>query len=163
MKAILKFIKKYSRVIFIIYIFVLLLVLVLKFPQMNMFHGIVERWKTGNPSRFVTETNFVPFKVITEYVKNAHSYNDWFTKNLAVNIIMFIPFGFLTPLFIKRNKLWQILIYGIIASIMIEILQVLLAVGTGDIDDVILNSVGTLIGFGIDKLIYSVALRNSLD
>ena len=163
MKAILKFIKKHSRAIFIVYILILLIVLVLKFPQMNMFHSIVERWRTGKPSRFVTETNFVPFKIIIEYIKNAHSYNDWFTKNLAANIIMFIPLGFLAPLFMRRNKLWQIIIYGIIVSIMIEILQVLLAVGTGDIDDVILNAFGTLMGFGIYKLIYSVALKNSLD
>ena len=163
MKTILKFIKKYSRFVFIVYILVLFLVLVMKFPQMDMFHGIVRKWENGIPSRFVTETNFTPFKVIVYYVKNAHSYNDWFTKNLAANIIMFMPFGFLAPLFMKRNKVWQILIYGIITSFLIEVLQVGLAVGTGDIDDVILNAFGTLIGFGIYKLIYSVALKNSLD
>lgn len=163
MRAILKFIKKYSRVIFIVYILVLLLVLALKFPQMNMFNSIVEGWKTGNKSRFVTESQYIPFKTIIEYVRHVHSFDDWFFKNLACNILMFMPFGFLPPLFMKRNKVWQILIYGIIASFLIEVLQVLLAVGTGDIDDIILNAFGTLIGFGIYKLIYSVALKNSLD
>ena len=163
MRAILKFIKKYSRVIFIIYILVLLLVLVLKFPQMNMFHSIVDGWKTGNRSRFVTESQYIPFKTIIEYVRHVHSFDDWFFKNLACNILMFMPFGFLAPLFMKRNKVWQILIYGMIASFSIEVLQVLLAVGTGDIDDIILNAFGTLIGFGIYKLIYSVVLKNSLD
>ena len=163
MRAILKFIKKYSRVIFIVYILVLLLVLALKFPQMNMFNSIVEGWKTGNKSRFVTESQYIPFKTIIEYVRHVHSFDDWFFKNLACNNLMFMPFGFLPPLFMKRNKVWQILIYGIIASFLIEVLQVLLAVGTGDIDDIILNAFGTLIGFGIYKLIYSVALKNSLD
>ena len=163
MKAILKFIKKYSRVIFIVYLLILLLVLVLKFPQMNMFHDIVDGWKTGARSRFVTESQYIPFKTIIEYVKHVHSFDDWFFKNLACNILMFMPFGFLAPLFIKRNKVWQILIYAIITSILIEVLQVLLGVGTGDIDDVILNAVGALIGFGVYKLIYSVALKNSLD
>ena len=163
MRAILKFIKKYSRVIFIVYILVLLLVLALKFPQMNMFNSIVEGWKTGNKSRFVTESQYIPFKTIIEYVRHVHSFDDWFFKNLACNILMFMPFGFLPPLFMKRNKVWKILIYGIIASFLIEVLQVLLAVGTGDIDDIILNAFGTLIGFGIYKLIYSVALKNSLD
>ena len=163
MRAILKFIKKYSRVIFIVYILVLLLVLALKFPQMNMFNSIVDGWKTGNKSRFVTESQYIPFKTIIEYVRHVHSFDDWFFKNLACNILMFMPFGFLPPLFMKRNKVWQILIYGIIASFLIEVLQVLLAVGTGDIDDIILNAFGTLIGFGIYKLIYSVALKNSLD
>ena len=163
MKVILKFIKKYSRVIFIVYLLVLLLVLILKFPQMNMFQSIVDGWKTGNKSRFVTESQYIPFKTIMEYVKNVHSFDDWFFKNLACNILMFMPFGFLAPLFMKRNKIWQILIYEIIASFLIEVLQVFLAVGTGDIDDIILNAFGILIGFGIYKLIYSVALKNSLD
>lgn len=163
MKAILKFIKKYSRAIFIVYLLVLLLVLVLKFPQMNMFQSIVDGWKTGNKSRFVTESQYIPFKTIIEYVKNVHSFDDWFFKNLACNILMFMPFGFLTPLFLRKNKVWQILVYGIIISLTIEVLQVFLAVGTGDIDDVILNAFGTLMGFGIYKLIYSVALKNSLD
>ena len=163
MKAIFEFIEKYSRVIFVIYLLILLLVLVLKFPQMNMFHGIVDSWKTGSKSRFVTESQYIPFKTIIEYVKHVRSVNDWFFKNLACNILMFMPFGFLAPLFMKKNKIWQILIYSIITSIMIEILQVLLAVGTGDIDDVILNAFGAMIGFGIYKLIYSIALKNSLD
>ncbi|MBR2190177.1 MAG: hypothetical protein IJ883_00790, partial [Eubacterium sp.] len=74
MRAILKFIKKYSRVIFIVYILVLLLVLALKFPQMNMFNSIVEGWKTGNKSRFVTESQYIPFKTIIEYVRHVHSF-----------------------------------------------------------------------------------------
>ena len=154
MKVILKFIKKYSRVIFIVYILVLLLVLVLKFPQMDMFHSIVDGWKTGNKSRFVTGNQYIPFKTIIEYVKYVHSFDDWFVKNLACNVLMFMPFGFLVPLFVKKNKVWQVLIYGIITSIMIEFLQVLLAVGTGDIDDVILNTMGVFIGFGIYKILY---------
>ena len=89
--------------------------------------------------------------------------HDWFGKNLAVNIIMFMPCGFLTPLFLKRNEIWHILIVGIILSVIVEMLQALLGVGTVDIDDVILNTVGLLLGFGIYKLIYSVAQKNSLE
>ena len=127
---------------------------------MNMFYDIIDKWKTGIEPKFVDKPNFIPFKVIAEYVKNAHHIDDWFTKNLAVNIIMFVPCGFLTPLFLKKNRWWHILIVGIVLSVIVEIMQALLGVGTVDIDDVILNTCGLLLGFGIYKLIYDVLLKN---
>ena len=163
MKSFFRVIKKYSLPIFIVYLFVLFLVLVMKFPQMNMFYEIVDRWKTGIKPSFVDKPNLIPFKIIKEYVGNMQTINDWFGKNLVVNIIMFMPCGFLTPLFLKKNKIWHIAIVGIILSVIVEMLQALLGVGTVDIDDVILNTVGLLLGFGIYKLIYSVALKKSLD
>lgn len=124
-----------------------------------MFYEIIDRWKTGVQPKFVDKPNLIPFKVIAEYVKNTQTINDWFGKNLAVNIIMYMPCGFLAPLFLKKNKWWHILIFGIALSVIIEMFQAVLGVGTVDIDDVILNTVGLLIGFGIYKLIYSVWLK----
>ena len=163
MKTFFSIIKKYSPIIFIVYLLVLFLVLVMKFPQMDMFYRTIEKWETGITPSFVDKPNFIPFKVINKYISNAHHINDWFTKNLAVNIIMFMPCGFLTPLFFKKNRIWHILIFGIVLSVIVEMLQALLGVGTVDIDDVILNTFGTLVGFGIYKLIYSVVFKNSLD
>lgn len=160
MKIFFKILKKISPYLFVIYICVLVIVLIMKFPQMNMFYDIIDKWKTGIQPKFVDKPNLMPFKVIVEYVKNAHSLNDWFTKNLAVNIIMFMPCGFLAPLFFKKHKLWHILMFGIALSIIVEILQALLGVGTVDIDDVILNTCGLLLGFGIYKLIYDIVLKN---
>ena len=151
MKSVFRIIKKYSPIIFVIYLCVLVLVLIMKFPQMNMFYGIIERWETGIQPEFVDKPNIVPFKVIIEYVKNIQSLNDWFAKNIAVNIIMYMPCGFLAPLFLRKNKIGYVLVFGIVLAIIIEILQALLGVGTVDIDDVILNSLGILIGFGIYK------------
>ncbi|HAH18047.1 MAG TPA: hypothetical protein DCL29_03450 [Eubacterium sp.] len=159
MRAILKFIKKYSRVIFVIYILVLFLVLVLKFPQMNMFYGIIDRIKTGARVGFADSTNWIPFRKIIEYVGHVRAIDDWFAKNLICNLVVFMPAGFLIPLFAKHNKFWQVLIYGMMISIIVECLQVLLAVGTGDVDDVILNTIGVAIGFGFYKLFYLICTK----
>ena len=99
----------------------------------------------------------------TQCVKSAHSFSDWFFKNLMCNIVMFMPCGFLVPLFVRRNKWWYVLLFGSLLSLVIELTQWAIGIGIFDIDDVILNSFGTMIGFGIYKLIYSVALKNSLD
>ena len=157
MKTIFSFIKKYSAYIFIFYIFVLIFVLIFKFPS-PIFYKLIDHWTHGGEI-YWEKPHLVPFEVIKEYVKNAHSIDDWFFKNLACNIIMFMPFGFLLPLFAKKNKWWQILITGIIVSVIIEIVQGILGIGISDIDDVILNTSGLLIGFGIYKLIYSVWLK----
>ena len=162
MSKIFGIIKKYSVFIFVVYMLVLVLVLILKFPS-PIFGYIIEQWKSGAERVYLEKPHLVPFEIITYYVKSAHSFNDWFFKNLACNIIMFMPFGFLVPLFSKKKKWWQILLFGALLSVLIEVIQHLLRIGIADIDDVILNSFGTIIGFGIYKLIYSVALKNSLE
>lgn len=159
MRAIVRFIKKYSRFIFVAYILVVILVLVLKFPQMNMFYEIIERLKTGTRVGFADSTNWIPFKKIIEYAGSVRAINDWFAKNLICNLVLFMPAGLLIPLFAKHNKCWQVLIYGMIISIIIECLQVLLAVGTGDVDDVILNTIGVAIGFGLYKLLCIIDVK----
>ncbi len=161
MRRIFNFIQKYSIPIFILYLFVLIFVLIFKFPS-PIFGKLIEHWKNGGEI-YLEPPHLVPFEIITYYVKSVHSIDDWFFKNLACNIIMFMPYGFLVPLFSKKNKWWQILIFGILLSILIEVIQGLLGIGIFDIDDVILNSFGLLLGFGVYKLIYCVALKNALD
>ena len=161
MKAIFGFIKKYSVWIFVLYMLVLVFVLIFKYPS-PIFWKLIEHFKNGGEI-YWEPPHLVPFEIITEYVKNVHSVNDWFFKNLACNIIMFMPCGFLAPLFFKKNKWWHILIFGVVISVILEVIQGLLGIGISDIDDVILNSFGTIVGFGIYKLIYSVVLKNALD
>lgn len=163
MKRFLAFIKKISPFMLLIYFILLVLILVFKITQPEMFIGIIHRLATGEKVTFAEEHNIIPFKVIGEYIQNAQAINDWFVKNLVGNILIFIPVGFLASLVLKKNKVWHVIIVGIVISLIIEILQAIFAVGRADIDDIILNTIGLLIGFGIYKLIYSVALKNSLD
>lgn len=160
MRIVFSFIKKYSRYIFILYFLVLIFVLIFKFPS-PIFWKLIEHWKSGRKI-YLEPPHLVPFEIITYYVKSAHSFSDWFFKNLMCNVVMFMPCGFLVPLFVRRNKWWQVLLFGAVLSLVIELAQWIIRIGIFDIDDVILNSFGTIIGFGIYKLIYSVALKNSL-
>lgn len=69
------------------------------------------------------------------------------------NIMMFIPFGVLLVLLSKRcQKLYVTLFAGAALSLFIELLQ-LFSVRITDIDDLILNTAGTLCGFILGKLI----------
>ena len=72
-----------------------------------------------------------------------------------LNIVLFLPFGFFLPLLFRNNTFSQVLPKAIIFSVSIEALQLILALLTGftfryiDINDVIFNTFGTLIGYTV--------------
>ena len=74
--------------------------------------------------------------------------------NLAGNVVMFVPLGFFVPCIWRRfrNFAWHFLtMTGII--VIIELLQLLTQLGTCDIDDLMLNLVGTTMGFCLYRLV----------
>ncbi|MPS72147.1 MAG: VanZ family protein [Chryseobacterium sp.] len=72
--------------------------------------------------------------------------------NIFGNILMFVPFGFLGIVFPKLNNFWLLILDFLFVIILIESLQYFTRLGVFDIDDVILNTVGTAIGFWIYQL-----------
>lgn len=153
MNRVFEFIKRYSKIIFSIYFAFVILVLVLKFPT-GLVSGAIKNWMSGGA--FVrTEPQLIPFKTIIFYVQQVHSLTDWFIKNLVCNIVMFIPYGFLTPLFMKQCKYMgvKVIVSAALASICIEIFQYVTAFGLCDIDDLILNVISAILGYWIYRLV----------
>lgn len=74
-------------------------------------------------------------------------------KNILGNIAIFIPLGIYTSLLLKKN-IWISVLIGFSVSLLFEIIQFASGCGAADIDDVILNSLGTIIGV----LLYTYAL-----
>ncbi|HEX2792278.1 MAG TPA: VanZ family protein [Candidatus Paceibacterota bacterium] len=92
--------------------------------------------------------NLVPFSTILPYLLG---YKGLMIAgiNLAGNVALLVPIGFLAP-FIHRAMTWrQSLTLGAFAGLAIEIPQSLLRVGVFDIDDVILNAFGVLVGYWV--------------
>lgn len=68
--------------------------------------------------------------------------------NLVGNIAAFMPFGAFLPLFWGRcRKLWRTALYGFEFSLFVETLQLISKVGSFDVDDMILNTIGAIAGF----------------
>ena len=66
------------------------------------------------------------------------------------NIIMFIPFGVLLPILFRKFKSgWACVLTGFICSCSIEILQHITQTGYLQLDDVVTNTTGTLLGWFI--------------
>ena len=91
--------------------------------------------------------NVTLFKELTRYQIGSRL----FYRNIIGNILMFIPFGFFTSYYLKLEKKRIIFYITLIISIVIELIQ--LKIGRAfDVDDIILNVVGSLIGYFMYRL-----------
>lgn len=69
-------------------------------------------------------------------------------SSVVLNIFLFVPFGYLCPLCIKKLDMWhKILLVGIGFSVFIEFTQLITHRGWFDVDDIIHNGLGTFIGW----------------
>lgn len=102
----------------------------------------------------VRRYNLYPFKTVMEFLLNATKHNSQIIFiNLIANIITFIPLGFFITLIFRRScKLINTTLLCVLIIICIEIGQFLLNVGVLDIDDIILNTVGCVLGFMLYKV-----------
>lgn len=105
-----------------------------------------------NPNQLL-EIKTTPFETIDLYMSNdVFTYNKIDSiKNIIGNIVIFIPYGFLGIMYSRFNKFWVMLISFLVVINIIEFSQYYLKRGYADIDDVILNTTGVLLGFFIYK------------
>ncbi|WEG14414.1 VanZ family protein [Pullulanibacillus sp. KACC 23026] len=131
------------------------------------------------PRRFVyMKLNFIPILPIINEVKEIGTAYDGdvffmiklIVKNVIGNVILLMPLGFLAPLLWKKtNELLKMFLIGLVTSICIESLQFIeIVFGIGDlravdINDVICNSLGAVLGFGLLKLVLSKQTRGYID
>ena len=69
------------------------------------------------------------------------------------NIVLFIPIGVLLPIVIENIKWQWVVLVGFGFSLFIEIVQLITGFGCFDLDDILLNTIGTTIGFGLWKVV----------
>ena len=82
---------------------------------------------------------------------NHFSAREW--RNIILNIMMFVPFGFLLPLVSKKFQvLWKTYLAGFLFTFLIEMTQLLFNLGICEMDDFMNNTVGAMIGYGFYRL-----------
>lgn len=119
------------------YLFILYLIISLKevvgFPSLQEWQRLIAL----NKPIFNPEINLVPFK-------------DGLEISAILNLIFFMPFGFLLPtLWRKFRSLWPTLLYGIVFSLIIELGQLFIQYRASDINDLIMNTLGAVLGWVI--------------
>ncbi len=99
--------------------------------------------------------NFIPFKWLTGITELLQVGLFWESVKGAIgNVLMFIPIGFLLPLvWSKQEKFRVLLLSGFSISLTIEIIQLAIPFRATDIDDLILNTLGAVVGYLVYLLV----------
>jgi len=107
--------------------------------------------------------NLMPFDTIKQYIVNFRYYNfDIVFKNLLGNIVLFIPIGIIAPLLNTRLLKWvPLILFTFLLIFCVELAQMLLRVGSFDVDDIILNTLGAAIGLLMTKTVIASSRRLS--
>ena len=123
----------YKEVLLLLFIlYILCLFQVVTAQDINLYEG----------------NNFIPFREIFRYSIGSKS----FIKNIIGNVVLFMPYGFFVGKYasLKNTKLTIFLL--LLASISIEVTQLVIG-RVFDVDDIILNVIGGLIGYLIYRIL----------
>lgn len=154
--------KKYMRVLFVLYLLILIRVIVFKYP-MERLREIAASWREDVFWEGLGSANFEGFSTIKMYI------NYWGYKeinsfgNLIGNVLAFIPLGYMLPRLSRRfENLFFCLGMGLIIVLAIELFQLYTNFGCFDVDDILLNGLGILIGYLFFKMLSYFIRKKSL-
>ena len=92
--------------------------------------------------------NFVPFRSIFGYIKDFFSgYQSVFLFQCIGNILLFVPYGFFIAVASRFRGFFKTVCSGFLLSLGVEVFQLFTKVGSFDVDDLFLNTVGCAVGY----------------
>ncbi len=148
---------KHVKIIFYIYIAIVIKVIIFKYPFRNLV-GIINTWNRGVVRCGFETANFTLFKTIRMYIDYSYMLNSF--ENLVGNIVVFVPFGFLFPHIKENGKKFLVLFFNAFVFILgIEVFQMFSAFGAFDVDDILLNCLGAILGWSF-YIIWESILRS---
>lgn len=111
------------------------------FQTDSLWQSAAQRLKSGEG------INFAPFSTIRSFFASGQS--GGFIVNIVANVLMFAPPGFCLPLLWRRWQHWYwVALAGLGFSLFIECTQLFIGRSV-DVDDVILNTLGFVLGYGL--------------
>ena len=93
--------------------------------------------------------NLIPFYEIMRFIRYRKVLGmEAVLLNLLGNVLAFLPFGSFLPMFSKRcRKFWYTAFYSLELSLLVELIQLVTKVGSFDVDDIVLNTLGGMLGY----------------
>lgn len=107
----------------------------------NIFYNFNENPFAGI---FDFSYNFIP--TIYKIIIGEYTLDSWGKAMIVGNFLMFIPMGIMLPLVFKNINKKNIFVIAILITLLIEILQPIVG-RSFDIDDIIMNFIGSIIGY----------------
>ena len=108
---------------------------------------------------FSSERGFrlIPFSSYWDF--GPHGYLLEMVAENLLNVVLFLPVGILLGCSVWRMTWKRALLIGLVLSIAIEVLQFVFKKGFCEVDDVMHNTLGCLIGYGIYKMVTQKAQK----
>ncbi len=105
--------------------------------------------------------NLVPLREIKRFILYADILGTRaLMLNIFGNIAAFVPFGFFLPVFSKRcRRFGFVVLYSFELSLSVEIIQLVTKVGSFDVDDLILNTLGGICGYVIYHIVQRLRIE----
>ena len=149
---------KVFYLLFWVYLIIAAKILVFRYPLTD----ILRLWDKRVITFGLSSANFIPFKTIKMYIRYRSSLNSF--ANLFGNLFILTPLGILLPFaWRKKHSVFLITAVGFLVSMAVETLQLVLGVGAFDVDDLILNTLGVIVGYvlyKIGELLYRAINKN---
>ena len=106
--------------------------------------------------------NLTLFQEIGRYYGVGNRTGNWtlFRFNVIGNVCVFMPLGvFLPKLFERCRRLLAVLVLSLELSLAIEIVQLVTKIGSFDVDDLLLNTIGGILGYFVYKIFAGAKLK----
>ena len=131
-----KTLRRVGRILFVLYI--VFIVWFLVFSEWYGRSGILQDYRY----------NMELFKEIRRFWVYREQLG-WYAvfANLFGNILIFVPFGFFLPMASRYRSLFSAVCYSFALSACVECFQLLSRVGSLDVDDLLLNTLGGALGY----------------
>ena len=81
--------------------------------------------------------------------------------NLFGNVIIFIPFGFFLPMGSWQRSFIVTAYYSFVLSLCVEVFQLITKVGSFDVDDLLLNTIGGICGYILFAICAAIRRRHA--
>ncbi len=117
----------------------------------------------GRESYIENSLIFEPFHAFYSFVKDVQNGRLRIAGNFIGNIILFIPVGVLFPLIVDEHRCVKTVFVALCLSITIEIAQLIAHRGYFEVDDLILNTLGAVVGYGLIKVVERLFTKNDLN
>jgi len=131
---------------------ILIKLVIFKYPW-DYLMNIARNWEKGVILEGLSTANFTWGKSIRMYIRYFPGLNG--VENLFGNILAFVPYGFGLPLcWESLGKWWKVFFWSLVLVLGIELFQLFSAFGAFDVDDILLNVLGAMMGY----LVYRIFL-----
>lgn len=135
---------KREAVLLLMYINLAVIIRYVFFPK-ALVNGHVQPLIYDSATVFPFRVNCIPLVHLFDY-DNVRS----IIWNIVGNMAMLVPCGIMLPLVYKKlNSFWKVVAVGAAISLCIELLQLPFPSRASDVDDLILNTLGVAVGYGI--------------